>query len=95
MGGSLTEAHRRLPSLQDLEQAETLLSIPGLDEADRNMGAQAHLQQAALLARIADWAGLSGAAEELGGLHAKFSPLAVPGPGLVADSEGGIAVPAR
>ena len=36
MGGSLDEARRRLPSLQDLEQAAALLKIPGLDEADRN-----------------------------------------------------------
>ena len=75
MGGSLDEARKRLPSLQDLEQAAALLNIPGLDEADRNAGAPAHLQQAALLARIADWAELSArAAEEFGALDFGGAP---------------------
>jgi hypothetical protein len=59
MGGSLTEVRRRLPSLQNLEHAATLLNLTGLDEADRNIGVPPHLQQAALLDRIADWAALS------------------------------------
>jgi hypothetical protein len=58
VGGSLIGAQRRLPSLQNLEQAATLLNIPAMDDADRNTGAPLHRQQAALLARIADWAGL-------------------------------------
>lgn len=69
MSGSLTEAHKRLPSLADLNQAAGLLDIPGLDEAGRNAGASLHLQQAALLARIAQWAGLAArAARETGDL---------------------------
>lgn len=75
MGESLAEARRRLPSMQDLEQAAALLNTPGLDEADRNVGAPVHLQQAALLARIAEWAGLSArAAGELGGLDFSGAP---------------------
>jgi len=77
MGGSLTEARKRLPSLDDLEQAAALLNVPGLDDADRSTGAPPHRRQAALLARIADWAGLSArAAEELGELH--FSDVPEP-----------------
>ena len=69
MGGSLTEARKRLPSLDDLEQAAALLSIPGLDDADRNTGAPLHLRQAALLDAIASWAVLSArAAREAGDL---------------------------
>jgi hypothetical protein len=69
MSGSLTEAHKRLPSLADLNQVAGLLNIPGLDDAERNAGAPLHLQQAALLARIADWAGLAErAAREVGDL---------------------------
>lgn len=69
MGGSLTEARKRLPSLDDLEQAAALLSIPGLDDADRNTGAPLRLRQAALLDAIASWAGLSArAAREIGDL---------------------------
>jgi hypothetical protein len=56
MGGSLTEARKRLPSLPDLNQAAALLNIPGLDDAERNTGAPAHHRQATLLAKIADWA---------------------------------------
>src|ERR1017187_1842069 len=69
MGGSLTEARKRLPSLPDLDRAAALLNIPGLDEAERNTGAPRHRQQAALLARIADWTALAArAAQELGDL---------------------------
>ena len=69
MGGSLTEARKRLPSLPDLDQAAALLNIPGLDEAERNTGTARHRQQAAMLARIADWAGLAArAAREIGDL---------------------------
>ncbi len=69
MGGSLTEARKRLPSLQDLDQAAALLSVPGLDDAERNTGAPQHYQQATLLAKIANWAALSArAARDLGGL---------------------------
>jgi hypothetical protein len=39
MGGSLTEARKRLPSFDDLEQAAALLNVPGLDDADRNTAA--------------------------------------------------------
>jgi hypothetical protein len=57
------------PSLRDLNEAAALLNIPGMDDADRNAGAPLHLQQAALLARIADWAGLCArAAKDLGDL---------------------------
>ncbi len=67
MGGSLIEARKHLPSLADLNQAAALLNIPGLDEAERNTGAPAHRQQATLLAKIADWAGLAArAAPEIG-----------------------------
>jgi hypothetical protein len=67
MSGSLTEAQKRLPSLADLNQVAGLLNIPGLDDAERNVGAPLHLQQAALLTRIADWAGLAArAARETG-----------------------------
>lgn len=59
MGGSLTEAQKRLASLADLERAAALLNIPGLDDADRNTDAPPYLRQAALLERIADWAALS------------------------------------
>lgn len=69
MGGSLIEARKRLPSLGDLNHAAALLNIPGLDDAERNTGAPPHHQQAALLARIADWAGLCAkAAREIGDL---------------------------
>lgn len=69
MGGSLIEARKRLPSLADLNQAAALLNIPGLDDAERNAGALAHRQQATLLAKIADWAGLAArAAQEIGDL---------------------------
>jgi hypothetical protein len=69
MSGSLTEARKRLPSLADLNQVAGLMNIPGLDDAERNAGAPLHLQQAALLARIADWADLAArAARETGGL---------------------------
>ncbi len=69
MGGSLTEAQKRLPSLGDLEQAAALLNIPGLDDADRNAGAPLYLRQAALLEVIASWAGLAArAARETGAL---------------------------
>jgi hypothetical protein len=65
----MTEARRRLPSLQDLNAAAALLGVPGLDDADRNVGAPVHRQQAALLGRIAEWAGVSAtAATELGDL---------------------------
>jgi len=71
----MTEAHRRLPSLQDLAEAAELLGVPGLDEADRNTGAPRHRQQATLLARIADWAGLSAkVAEEYGDLYFRDAP---------------------
>ena len=65
----MTEAGKRLPSLPDLNQAAALLNIPGLDDAERNTGAPVRQQQAALLARIADWAGLAArAAQEIGDL---------------------------
>lgn len=69
MGGSVIEARKRLPSLTDLDQAAALLNIPGLDDAERNTGAPPHRQQAVLLAKIADWAGLAAqAAQEIGHL---------------------------
>jgi hypothetical protein len=68
MDRSLIEARKRLPSLPDLDQAAVLLNIPGLDEAERNTGAALHYRQAALLARIADWAAAARAAREIGEL---------------------------
>lgn len=69
MGGSLIEARKRLPSPADLKQAAELLNVPGLDAADLNPDAPLHRQQAAILARIADWASLSAkAAAEIGDL---------------------------
>lgn len=68
MSGSLTEAQKRIPSLNDVEQAAALLNIPGLD-GGRNTGASLHVRQAALLDAIADWAALlAGAARETFGL---------------------------
>jgi hypothetical protein len=69
MGGSLIEARKRLPPQHDLDRVAALLNIPGLDDAERNPGAPPHRQQAALLARIADWAQLCArAAQEIGDL---------------------------
>ena len=69
MSRSVIEARKRLPSLSDMDQAARLLNIPGLDDAERNTGAPPHLQQAALLARIADWAALAAqSAREIGDL---------------------------
>jgi hypothetical protein len=77
MGGSLTEAQKRLPQLANLEQAAALLNIPGLDDADRNTGAPLYLRQAALLEMIANWAGLSArAVRETGNLD--FSGITEP-----------------
>jgi hypothetical protein len=39
----LAEARKRLPPLHDLNQAAALLNIPGLDDAERDMGAPLHL----------------------------------------------------
>jgi hypothetical protein len=69
MTRSVIEARKSLPSLHDLDQAAGLLNMPGLDDADGNASAAPHLQQAALLARIADWAALAAqAAREFGDL---------------------------
>jgi hypothetical protein len=75
MVDSVTEARRRLPSVQDLERAAALLGVPAPDEADSNTGAPLYRQQAVVLARIANWAALSAqAAEESGGLYFSEAP---------------------